>query len=211
MKWIDARAVRERAILLGAALGLFFLVWLVFVHDPVVAAQESEARSTTLAQARVLEEQKRQNDIRTSYSGDPNAFALARQRELRNAAATTDARLNELYGELISPRQMSQMLTTLLQRETMLNLISLENQPSEALVPANGTAGAEAPMQVFKHGLRLVFEGDFLETVNYLRSLERLDGNFFWDMLDFEVTEYPKARISLDIYTLSTEQGWIGV
>lgn len=211
MKWIDARAMRERAVLLCAALGLLVLSWLVFVHDPIVAARNSETRGISVAQGRIADEQRRQTDIRTSYSNDPNAFALSRQRELRNAMATADGRLNELYGELISPRQMSQMLTTLLQRETMLSLVSLQNQASEALVPANTPAGADAPMQVFKHGLRMVFEGDFLETINFLRSLERLDGNFFWENLDFQVTDYPKARISLDIYTLSTEQGWIGV
>jgi MSHA biogenesis protein MshJ len=211
LKWIDARQVRERVVLLGAGLGLLAMSWLVFAHDPIVAAKESEARNILLAQSRVADEQKRQNDIRKSYSTDPNAFATARERELRTATQSADARLNDLYGELISPRQMSQVLTTLLQRETMLNLVSLENRPSEALLQASTTAGTSAPMQVFKHGLRLVFEGDFIETVNYLRGLERLEGNFFWENLDFQMVEYPRARISLDIYTLSTEQGWIGV
>lgn len=210
-KWIDARHVRERAILLCAGIGLLVLSWLVFVHDPIVAAKQRETRSIASAQGRIADEQKRQDEIRKSYTGDPNAFALTRQRELRSAAETTNARLNELYGELISPRQMSQMLTSLLQRETMLTLVSLENQPSEALLQPGIGADNMPATQVYKHGLRMVFEGDFLETVNYLRSLERLEGNVFWENLDFEVLEHPRARISLDIYTLSTEQGWIGV
>lgn len=210
LKWIDARQVRERAVLLGAAVALIGLSWLVFVHDPIVAAKAGETRAIATAQGRIADELRRQSDIRTSYSTDPNAFALSRQRELRAATDSADARLNDLYGELISPRQMSQMLTTLLQRNTMLSLVSLENQPSVALVKA-GDTGSDASMQVFKHGLHMVFEGDFLETVEYLRSLERLDANFFWESLDFQMVEYPRARISLDIYTLSTEQGWIGV
>ncbi|MGV3593466.1 MAG: hypothetical protein ACO1PZ_17415 [Gammaproteobacteria bacterium] len=211
MKWIDARHVRERAILLCAGVGLLVLSWLVVVHDPIVAAKQRETRNIASALGRMADEQKRQEEIRQSYTGDPNAFALTRQRELRSAADTTNARLNELYGELISPRQMSQMLTSLLQRETMLTLVSLENQPSEALLQPGVDANNMPSTQVYKHGLRMVFEGDFLETVNYLRSLERLEGNVFWENLDFEVLEHPRARISLDIYTLSTEQGWIGV
>lgn len=210
-KWIDARHVRERAILLCAGIGLLVLSWLVFVHDPIAAAKQRETRNIASAQGRMADEQKRQEEIRQSYTGDPNAFALTRQRELRSAADTTNARLNELYGELISPRQMSQMLTSLLQRETMLTLVSLENQPSEGLLQPGTDANNVPATQVYKHGLRMVFEGDFLETVNYLRSLERLEGNVFWENLDFEVLEHPRARISLDIYTLSTEQGWIGV
>jgi MSHA biogenesis protein MshJ len=57
----------------------------------------------------------------------------------------------------------------------------------------------------------MVFQGNYLETIKYLRSLEQLDGNFFWESLEFNLTTYPDGQISLDIYTLSTERGWIGV
>lgn len=213
LKWLDARHVRERAILLVAALGLLTMLWLVFVHDVMTAAKQAEARGITVADSRILEQQNRQNEIRNSYSSDPNAFALTRQRELREATASANERLNRLYGELISPQRMSQVLTSILQRETRLNLVSLENRPSQALLTAaaNATSPNAAPVQVFKHGMHMVFEGNFIETVYYLRSLESLDGNFFWENLEFQVTDYPNARISLDIYTLSTEQGWIGV
>jgi MSHA biogenesis protein MshJ len=108
---------------------------------------------------------------------------------------------------------MSQVLTTILQRDTSLKLVSLENQPSLALIEGLATpeGGAGLGVQVFRHGLRMVFVGNYLETIRYLRSLEQLDGNFFWDRLEFNLTTYPDGEISLEIYTLSTERGWIGV
>lgn len=225
MKWLKARHARERAILLVAGLGILGMMWLTFVHDVLTAAQTEESRKITIAQSRVVEEQNRQNDIRGTYTTDPNRFAQARQTELRDAANEANARLNELYGELITPQQMRQVLVTLLQRETKLKMVRLENAPSEPLISdiataeAGEEAGADAAppaaaipaVQVFKHGLHLVFEGSFIDTVYYLRSLEGLDSNFFWENLEFELMEYPKAQISLDIYTLSTERGWIGV
>lgn len=211
LKWLNARQVQERVILLAGVLGILTMVWLSFVHDPLVAAQAEAQRGITIANGRVAEEQNRQAEIRNTYTTDPNNFAMTRQQELRAAADNADARLNQLYGELISPRQMSQVLTTILRRETELKLVSLQNQPSEPLVAVTQEASTAPEAQVYKHGMHMVFEGSFIETVRYLRSLERLDGNFFWENLEFDLAEYPNGRISLDIYTLSTEQGWIGV
>jgi MSHA biogenesis protein MshJ len=213
MKWLNARHVRERTILLCAGLGIVAMAWLALVHDVLTAAKEAESRNILLAERRIAGEQSSQAEIRTTYTTDPNTFALSRQRELREAADTAKARLDQLYGELITPQQMSQVLTTILRRETTLKFVSLENRPVEALIPALAAAEAStaADAQVYKHGLNMVFEGNFVDTVYYLRSLERLDGNFFWENLEFDLLEYPNARISLEIYTLSTERGWIGV
>jgi MSHA biogenesis protein MshJ len=199
--------------MLAGLVGVIGLLWMVLVHDPLVAAKATAARNITIAEGLIVEEQNRQEQIRSTYTSDPNNFAVTRQRELRDAATTANTRLNELYGELISPQQMSQMLTTILQRDTSLKLISLENQPSEALIDAAVApeGGVGLGVQVFRHGLRMVFQGNYLETIRYLRSLEQLDGNFFWDNLEFNLTTYPDGEISLDIYTLSTERGWIGV
>ncbi len=223
MKWLNARRESERAILLAAGLGILGMMWLTFVHDVLVASQENVARNITIAESTVLEELNNQNNIRTTYTTDPNVYAQERQRELREAANDANAQLNQLYGELISPVQMTQALQTLLRRETTLNFRGLDNLTPEPLIsgvatPAAASGDAEAPtaagipaVQVFKHGIHLVFEGSFLDTVYYLRSLEQLDSNFFWESLEFNLTEYPKATITLDIYTYSTERGFLGV
>lgn len=214
MKWLNARHIRERVVLLGAGLGIITMLWLTFVHDALGVAKENASRNITIAESQIIEEQNRQAAIRGSYTSDPNSFALSRQRELREAAENADARLNQLYGDLISPQQMAQVLTTVLQNETTLNFIRLENIAPETLIGAattDASATAIPDIQVFRHGFRLAFEGSFLETVYYLRNIERLDVDFFWEDLKFELLEYPNARIDLEIYTLSTEREWIGV
>ena len=39
----------------------------------------------------------------------------------------------------------------------------------------------------------------------------QLPWSFFWDRLDYTVTEFPKARAVIVVNTLSTREGWIGV
>lgn len=214
---LDARKPEERVLLLAVVLLVVGLVWLTFVHDVVTATLADTQRRTTVLEGQIAAEAVTQADIRATYTADPDAFAVNRMQELRAALQSTDERLDELYGELISPRQMSLVLTTLLQSETSLNLVSLENTaPVTVVTSATAADAAEgAPetsgVDIFKHGLRMVFEGEYLETVRFLRSLERLENSFFWENLDFQVTAYPRATISVDIYTLSSERGWIGV
>ena len=65
--------------------------------------------------------------------------------------------------------------------------------------------------QVFSHGLVIEFQGDFFATLSYLQYLEDLTGNFFWDTLDFQIQQWPMATVTLQIHTLSTDRGFIGV
>lgn len=213
---LQARKVEERALLLAAIVSLLGYVWLVLIHDALQVTEQDLKRRMAVATSQIIAQTNRQAEIEGTFTSDPNAFALQRQQELRKAAESVDARLERLYGELISPQQMSLVLTSLLQRETALQLVSLQNLPSEtvvttAMLAVDGMADGGLDVEVFRHGLRMEFNGSFLDTVALLRSLEQLDSNFFWEALDFSVTAHPNAKITLEVYTLSTERSWIGV
>ncbi|WP_455203599.1 hypothetical protein [Kaarinaea lacus] len=65
--------------------------------------------------------------------------------------------------------------------------------------------------QIFKHGLEIEFQGDYLSTLSYLKKLETLPWKFYWDEVAYEVLEHPTAQITLKIHTLSLDKGWISV
>lgn len=213
---INVRTKQERALLLLAVIAVPVYAWWVVIFEPGQTDQVGIERRVAVVSSQIVQEKNRQEEIRASYSVDPNVFARTKLDGLRTANAEADTKLNELYGQLISPREMSLMLSRLLQSETKLDLISLQNKTSELLLTsafasATDAVSAGSKIELYKHGMQMTFEGDYMETIRFLRSLERLQNNFFWETLDYSVTEYPNARIILDIYTLSTEQGWIGV
>ena len=116
---------------------------------------------------------------------------------------------------------MTQMLTSVLDSQEGLTLIKVENRPPEALTDALTTVSSvgEAAQgavqsigfQVFRHGLILEFQGDYFSTLRYLMFLEAMDESFFWDSFEFEQTEWPEARVRLELHTLSSEEGFVGV
>ena len=223
-KFLDARSFNERVLLLATLVALMGFATLELVWDPVSARQAALEREIAAVQGRIEEQLARQREIEDSFSRDPNAFARSRLGQLQSETMAVDNRLNELYGQLIAPQEMSLVLTSILQKETALRLVTLENIEPESLfqadvspVPLVGPAPAQVAaslgegMEVYRHGLRMVFEGGFLDTLYFLRSVEELENKFFWDELSYSVQEYPTGRITLQIYTLSTQQEWLGV
>lgn len=212
-KMVDARTLRERIFLFAAVLVVIGYSWLIFVLDNINAGQAESASLITDTAGQINRELTRNQNIQDSYTTDPNAFVRTRLQNLEGDLAQVDAQLLELYGELILPQQMAGVLTDILQSETTLKLVSFENQPPTSLLDAltADQVTGQQQMNVYRHGLRLEFEGDYLETIRFLKKVEQLDSSFFWDNLSFNVIEYPLAKISLNIFTLSTARGFIGV
>lgn len=64
---------------------------------------------------------------------------------------------------------------------------------------------------VYKHGVVLRLRGDYFRVVALMKSLENLSWKFYWDSLDYKVVAYPNAEIELRVFTLSSEEGLLGV
>ena len=126
-----------------------------------------------------------------------------------------DVEISRLAGDLISPTDMTRILTSVLEQQAGLELISFQNR--EAVPLRDGVAGAgvagedEVDGQVFEHGLVIEFRGDFFSTLKYLRFLEEVSGSFFWDSVSFQQVAWPEALVTLEIHTLSANAGFIGV
>ena len=211
VKAVNARKQEERIVLLLAFLVVLGYGGFILFIEPLQLARADMERRITVTNTQIVEESNLQNEINSNFSKDPDAAAKRRQEELLTELRAADAQLDELYGQLIDPREMSTMLTNILQRETALELVSLSNRPGQLLLAPDAASASPVGVELFRHGLQMVFEGSYIDTVRYLQSLEGLQSNFFWERMEYSVIDYPKARITLDIYTLSTQRGWIGV
>lgn len=60
---------------------------------------------------------------------------------------------------------------------------------------------------VFKHAVIIRLEGSYFDVIGYLSTLENLSWKFYWSELEYQVVEYPKAIVTLEVYTLSTGKG----
>ena len=210
-----ARTLRERAVLLLLAAVLVGLLWDGMLWSAQRARAARLAAELESGQTRIAALETQIRTLETEARTDPDA-ALKRQRQqLEAQMAELDRRLKEQMGDLIDPASMARVLEAILTRHTDLRLRRLENLPTRPLLvdaEPDRQAGNEAPRAgVYRHGLEMEFSGSYLSLLAYLRELDALPWNFYWDALELKVERYPRAIIVIRVHTLSLDEGWIGV
>lgn len=222
-RW-QALAPREQWLAFAVALLLPTLAWLAFGHDPLAQRLTRLQGERQAAATQLLEARTARAELQARAAADPDR---ALRQALLAAQALRERQLEELQQGtvvLIDPQRMQRVLQDLLQSRPGLRLLALESFSAPFELPASlpaaaGKPGEESPVPLlYRHGMRLTLEGSYFELRDYLRGIERqslaADGRrLFWERLDYQVGEAGpgKARIVLELHTLSREAGWVGV
>jgi MSHA biogenesis protein MshJ len=202
---IDAMELRERVLLLLAVVVVLFLLVDSLALQPTLKAQQSaEARIADLEQKLAAQ---RQQALLLGFKVDEEDPLAARKRsrdELAAELADLDQHLMSQLGALVQPAQAAELLKQMLERNTGLTLASLEaraealDDPAVARAPGSGLG---------RYQLELAVEGSFLDVLRYLRELETMPWKFFWQKVDFQALDYPRAVTRLRLYTLGALDG----
>ncbi len=210
--WLNARSLRERVILAGASLAIPVMLWNAALMEPLEARRiEADKRVATLE----LEIQRLEQQTETlafELSIDLDVENRARKRSLLGSLDHLRDIVDSRTEDLIPPAEMTRVLKEMLIKTEGLRLVRLETHPVEPLfeTPEELDVNTEGG-DLFKHGVVIEVLGDFPTTVRYLREIEQLPRRFYWETLDYEVLEYPIARVTLTLRSLSTQEGVVGV
>jgi MSHA biogenesis protein MshJ len=224
---INARKRSEKVMILVIVAAGLLLAWLELLFDPMRAEKQSLRNQISSAERQISAQQTAYASMVELSQQDPNRFANDRLQAITREQQQLDQEIADLAGDLVTPNQMTEILTTVLERQSGLELVYFRNEPAVPLrTGANNAAQILAETgtvnfdqvseqqvtgQVFEHGLVIEFQGDYFSTLKYLRFLEEITGSFFWDSISFRQLEWPNAHVTLEIHTLSTDQGFIGV
>lgn len=225
-EWFDVRPQAERFILAFIGFGGLIYFFVILINDPAKQEIASLDRQLSTVQRRLIDQQTNAAELQLTGVEDPDSFIRERLAALIEDQSVVQSNIELLAGNLVSPNGMTQMLTGVLDSQEGLTLIKVENIAPRALTNGLAREGAASTattattatsalrsigFQVFRHGLILEFQGDYFSTLRYLMYLEAMDQSFFWDSFQFEQTLWPEARVRLELHTLSSEEGFIGV
>lgn len=82
--------------------------------------------------------------------------------------------------------------------------------PSAQAAPAAAKPVVKEEL-LYRHGVHIVVEGSYLDMVAYMQALEAMPEQLFWGKATLSAQHYPKATLSLTLYTLSLDQKWIAL
>ena len=214
----DALSARERVLILVTVVVAILLPVFTYLIEP--AQKEQIALKTQAAKLKASNANK-VLDIQTltmSKTKDPNEALRTQLKRREQQLKVLNARLKKRSSSLVSASEMLIRLEQVLSEHRGLRLITLDKaEPTRFVVESDPDSKeqddktADIDTGLYRHDMTLVLEGGFFDVLNYLEALEQLPQGFFWDSIDYQVDEYPKAKASIKVHTLSAEQGWLGV
>lgn len=228
---IDALSIRERGIIFAGIVLVLFSVWDSVLMQPQLIQEKKLLSDLQIKHAE-------QSALNVKFQGqlkqqqtDPDKINREKLAELKTRLEQIESEVKQSTSHLISPRDMARILETILNKSGGLRLTEIKGLGASPLLATESetvaTDTAAKPETItdnavkkkdgsgldnaYKHGLFIKLEGNYMSTLEYLKTLESLPWGFFWEKLDYEVMDYPTASISITLYTLSLEQDWIGV
>lgn len=223
---IDALSLRERVILFVAiTFTLVFAVNKIFL-EPQFARQKQLAEMIRLDQLKINELQSSIQQRIKAREIDPDAAEKARLQALRQRLMQSQAGLQDMQKGLVSPERMPALLEDILKRNGRLQLVGLKTLPVTAVndteeasaKPADKTASAKANAgtpqtegHIYKHGVEITLQGNYRDMVSYMTELESMSWRLFWGKAKLNVDEYPKATLTLTLFTLSLDKKWLNL
>ncbi|MEH6448581.1 MAG: hypothetical protein V7765_07915 [Oleispira sp.] len=226
----DKISDREQKIVLVTLISLLLLLSFLAVVEPLLLANKilyGEQENMQGINSKIA--QQIENTLATQHQ-NPND-ALRKELVVLNTKSTRKQnQINLLTQALVAPKQMVSLLENVLTQDKQLKLISLINLPEQGMnigeanrdesrdelsvntsTKEGVAAASEVDHLIYQHAFEIELEATYGSSIAYLKRLDELPWQLFWQALEYESTQYPKGKLKIRIYTLSMSKAVLGV
>jgi MSHA biogenesis protein MshJ len=221
----DSRVPRERMLMFFVAMAL-----VGYVADAlwVTPAYKQWAQARTRHDTASAGLQRLHDDV-ARQGAESRAQEQQQKRDLdqlRERVQRTDAELHQVGSSLIPAADMLPVLERMLAQVGGLRLRAMQSLGRTELVgtalpaaTAASAAGATSALSakldagpvLYRHGFELTLEGSYADLLAYLQALEAMPQHVLWGGVQFKVEQYPRALLTLRLYTLSLDRSWLEI
>lgn len=205
--WFKTREPRERWIL--AAVMIAATAWFSWIGlvEPSILDYESTTRKNNNLQAEVQALRNSTQELEIRAATDPNMELQRRIDELEKQRLTLGKEV-EAKANFMPPEEILSWLEALLISADNLTIEEFNVSPPEDFIQGIQIAEENIRRQSSSFSMKsypvtVIMQGDFFSIHDYLDALASMPHAFYWDSFDYEVLEYPAARITLKLFTLS--------
>lgn len=195
--------LREK-IIVSLAIWLLICVfsWLVLLEpasNQLIQLTQLVSSTNTQLQRVNNENQLKQRKLLIS----PDLEFEQKLAQLQQDIANTDQILANKMQGFVSATQMAALIEQVLKKSQKLTLISMASLSAKPLIIDKETG-------YYIHPIRLVFEGKYFDTLNFLEKIESLTVKYYWQDITYQVLKYPIARTKIQLFTIGKSETFIG-
>lgn len=228
-KWL-ALSKRERWMIFGA--GLFAVVGLMdtFLLEPQRAALASTQQEILKIQNDTATLTEQMTTIASEAAPKPESNAFKRDIDAVNAKiASQSSDLVKISAYMVPPQEMVLLLKKLLQKHTDVQVIEMQSLPvvdfiekQRKLIQEQKAPGGNNPQDtsaediwknvphVYQHAVKVRLKGKYFSLMDYAQSLKAIGQRVAWENAELKA-DYPESELTVQVYTLSGENAWLGI
>ncbi|WP_438864653.1 type II secretion system protein GspM [Neptunicella sp.] len=204
-----ALSIREKSLILAA--GLIFILFSGYwwVIEPQLIDINNAEQQNKKAQLQTENLNVQIQELQQVLQVDPDEVLKQQIASLIKRQVSLGVQLTEQTINLVSAKQMPQLLSNVLNNSQDIKLVSMTSIPATMLTQQGEHKNANT--QIYQHGVKLILEGKYFSIQQYLQRLSNSPWKFYWRKFDYRVKDYPVGTVELELYTLSTNQAFIGI
>lgn len=206
---IDALSTRERALIFFSAIVVVVFVWWNYYAQPLVADTQLMDEQNGRLTKENLTIQATIDSIDQRIRQGVHKASEQKLEVLKEELLRVNALLQQKTLELIEPEEMFELMQQLLFAESKLKLTELKRKQVTATFNQQEKDG-EQP-EIYRHVMRIRFEGSYQKIINYLSRLEEIEWKLLWDRITIRAAKYPVIEADIEISTLSDSKHWVGL
>ena len=204
-------SLREQLLILFCGLAVVIFLMYTFLLGPVLDSSEKLQQNSVSAQKELTTLVRQVSNLYDKIKTDPNEPVRERIEILKGQIQNITEQFEAQTINLVPANKMASILESVLAGSKGLKLIELQSIAPTPILLEQPKEGEEPKAGIYRHGVKLVFEGNYFDIQRYLEKIELLPWQFYWQKFDYLVGDYPTASVELEIYTLSTNKAFIGV
>ncbi len=213
-KYLDTLTRRDQISLAIIVVVTLASVWFLLVYAPLSESGVRLQQDLEKKKNELVVVQAKMSALQASLKNDPDRENRAELARYVEDNKRLDQALAKTTSQIISPQEMVELLERMLETQSGLEFISLKNKPATPeFVESHkeGDAVVENVSTIYRHSVVLQVEGSYHNVLAYIKKLEQFPWRFFWEKIEIETRKYPKALVTLEVYTLGFREGLIGV
>ncbi|KTD82581.1 hypothetical protein [Legionella waltersii] len=211
---VDLLSERDRILLLVSLLIVLLFVWIYFIFGWQLDVIRAATTNTTQQKLQANELQQKINIINSLIQSKEANNLIQHYNKVSTQLKQVDKEIEGYHHGYVNSKDLAKMLHDMLKQPLGITIvdfttvvlppkptvISTENQQAQETPKESSNTEPSADMEPIRY--RLVLKGTYFSIMNYLKRIEDLKRNLYWDKFDYKVLTYPQGQATIEFYTL---------
>lgn len=207
----DKLAFREQKLIFILVPLTLIIVMILMLIEPQMKEVQAKDKQVSDLENQLVMADVSITELLNEASKDPNENIKRQINSITQKLAAIDESFAEQLDQLVLPKAMPALLQEVFNKAEGLKVISVKSVAPEELFADIQSEAQKNQDKIYRHGIELVFDGDYFATRDFLLEAESLGWKIYWKSLNYQVSEYPTAKTTLSLFTLSTSEAFISV